>query len=305
VTVGSLGYAGTSHRLSGAGLGLRCGPLSLRILSDQPLLWRGVLRLYEDHPLVPDSEFCDGQIVIRRMGGLGRWFRPEVQAHFDHQPIFEPVPQAHALALLEWMLNWLVSAHVHQFAIVHAATLERGGLALMLPAPSGSGKSTLCAALAHRGWRVLSDELALIDVDSGQLHALARPVSLKNRSIDLLRGFAPEAVLSEPAHGTPKGTMAFMKLPAEHVRRMHETARARWIVKPQWRADAAPALAVRAKADTLMDLGRNAINLDLAGGRGFHRLADLVAGSDCLDLTYGALDDGVALLDAMARGRAT
>jgi hypothetical protein len=41
--------------------------------------------------------------------------------------------------------------------------LERGGRALLLPAPSGSGKSTLCAGLAFNGWRLLSDELALLD----------------------------------------------------------------------------------------------------------------------------------------------
>ena len=99
-------------------------------------------------------------------------------------------------------MNWCISAHAHQFLILHAAVLERGGVALIMPAPPGSGKSTLCAALALSGWRLLSDELALIDPGSGRVWPLCRPVSLKNRSIEVIRHFAPEAVFGPVAEGT-------------------------------------------------------------------------------------------------------
>ena len=66
-----------------------------------------------------------------------------------------------------------------RYLIIHAAVVERNGFALLLPAPPGSGKSTLCAGLIHHGWRLLSDELALIDPETATLQAIPRPVSLK------------------------------------------------------------------------------------------------------------------------------
>jgi serine kinase of HPr protein (carbohydrate metabolism regulator) len=53
-----------------------------------------------------------------------------------------------------------------------------GGKGVLLSAVSGSGKSTLSAELALNGWRLLSDELALIDSEV-KLVPLTRPVSLK------------------------------------------------------------------------------------------------------------------------------
>jgi hypothetical protein len=65
--------------------------------------------------------------------------------------------------------------------------LERGGRALILPAPSGSGKSTLCAALAFSGWRLLSDELALLAPDHGMSFRCPDPSAGKNESIEAVR----------------------------------------------------------------------------------------------------------------------
>ena len=81
--------------------------------------------------------------------------------------------------MLEAGLNWCIGNLAHQYLVIHSATLERGGRALLMPAPPGSGKSTLCAALITRGWRLLSDEFALVDPATGLLVPVPRPVALK------------------------------------------------------------------------------------------------------------------------------
>lgn len=45
----------------------------------------------------------------------------------------------------------------------------------MLVGTTGAGKSTLCAALCADGWRLLSDEMALIEPDTGRLRGMGRP----------------------------------------------------------------------------------------------------------------------------------
>jgi len=270
------------------------------IRSTLPEIARGIALLYAEHPVEADEAFADFHVRIARPRGLRRWVRPQVQFHFDGTPPFHPLPGDQAFPILEWGLNWCVSAHCHQYLIVHAAAVERAGQALLLPAPPGSGKSTLCAALVHRGWRLLSDELALLDPATHAIVPLARPVSLKNASIELIRRFAPEAVLGETVHDTLKGSVAHMKPPQDAVRRSLEPAAPRWIVMPRYEARAAAArLTPLARGQAFMQLADSAFNYHLHGRAGFELLADVVEGCECFELAYANLEEALAALEGM------
>jgi HprK-related kinase A len=293
------------QRLAGAGLSIRTGPFVYRLRSTAPELAEPLWLHYRGFPLAGADTFHDFEVELQRPGGLRRWWRPQVRFRFDGAETFEPLPRAHAYPLLEWAMNWCVSTHVTRWLLLHAAVVEKGGRAAVLPAPPGSGKSTLCAALVNRGWRLLSDELALVALDgSGTVHALARPVSLKNRSIDVIRAFAPEAVFNTPVPGTAKGTVAHMRAPAEHVRRVDEPAQAAWVVFPRWRAQAAVRLRGRERAATVVELARNSFNYGTLGLVGFEAMSALVESCACFDFEYGQLDDAIATFDALAAGSA-
>ena len=219
VTVGQLAELDLVDRLRGPGLALRAGPFQFRIFSPHRLVAAGVARMYCDMPLANPNRVIDFELEVARGTGLRRWMRPQACFLFDGQRVFEPLPEGHAYPLLEWAMNWCVSAHAHQFLILHAAVLEREGGVLVMPAPPGSGKSTLCAALVHSGWRLLSDELALVSLSDGMIWPLCRPIGLKNHSIGVLQAFAPSAVFSGLTLGTAKGTVAHMKVPREQIGR--------------------------------------------------------------------------------------
>jgi HprK-related kinase A len=274
------------------GLYLRTGPVVSCITSSQPLLAEGIALHYAGHAV--ESDFADFHVRIDRPRNLRRWYRPQVHFFFDDTPSFHPLPADQAFPMLEWGLNWCVTNHCHQYLIIHAAVLEKHGKALLLPAPPGSGKSTLCAGLAHSGWRLLSDELALIDPRSGHVVPLPRPVSLKNQSIDVLRQFAPQAVFNRTVDDTIKGSVAHMRAPGESLARAAETAAPGWIVMPRFESGAMPQLQNISRARGMMALIENAFNFDLHGRRGFDTLGDFVDRCSCYTFTYGSLADAIA-----------
>jgi HprK-related kinase A len=300
LTVASLTRSQLETRLAGPGLTVRTGAFVSRILSPIGHVAEGISLLYGDYPLEDDG-FADFHVRLQGAKGLRRWHRPQVRFDLDGLEPFEPLPEAHAFPMLEWALNWCISTRAHAYLMVHAAVIEKDGLAMVLPAPPGSGKSTLCAALVNRGWRLLSDELALFRPEDARLVPVPRPVSLKNRSIDVIRDYVPGAVFSNPVSNTTKGTVAHLKAPSASVARAHETARPAWVVFPKYEAGAATSLAPIPRARAFLRVAENAFNYSHMGVLGFRTLADAMAGCASYDFRYSNLDEAVALFAALER----
>ena len=286
------------QQLQGAGLRLRTGPVVTSIRSRLDAVANGISLHYAEHSVEDPSGFADFHVSVQHPFGPRRWIAPQVVFHFDGTASFAPLPGDQGFPMLEWGLNWCVSSHCHQFLIIHAAVLERGGRALLLPAPSGSGKSTLCAGLAFNGWRLLSDELALLDPVQGSVTALPRPVSLKNESIEAIRSFAPEAIFGTVVRETVKGSVAYVKPPRAAVAGAAQPALPAWIVYPRFAAGAKAMLEPMPKARAFMDLVGCAFNYNVHGRQGFAALTRLVDTADCYAFSYGRLEDAVAIFDA-------
>jgi HprK-related kinase A len=150
-----------------------------------------------------------------------------------------------------------------------------------------------------RGWRLLSDELALISTTDGQLNPIPRPISLKNESIAVIKGFAPDATIGPEFVETKKGTVAHMKAPTESVERAEELAVPTWLINPKYQTGVTATLDPRPKGRTLINVLKNAFNYNLLGLTGFETVARLIDGSEPYDLVYGELNEAVALLDKL------
>lgn len=292
------------RRLRGAGLRLRVEPVTVRLQSKVDSIARGVALHYAEYPVEPDDGFADFHIGIDRPSGWRRWYRPQVVFRFDCDLPFAPLPGDQGFPMLEWGLNWCVTSHCHQFVTLHAAIVERDGCALILPAPPGSGKSTLCAGLAFGGWRLLSDELTILDPADGSAVPAPRPISLKNASIDVIKAFAPHAVFGPTVEETIKGRVAHARAPLDAVQRASERAQPRWIVLPRYEAGAPTRLTPLSKAQAVVRLVENAFNINVHGVHGFELLARLVDGCDCFEFRYSRLDEAVALFDSLAQKHA-
>jgi HprK-related kinase A len=298
--LGELAPGELAARLRSPGLRLRTGPFVTQVHSRLEDVAVGLAAAYPEHTLADAGDFVDFVVGVARPRGWRRWLRSQVEFAFDGEPLFNPLPGDQGFALLEWGLNWCVSAHGLQYVTLHGAVLERHGRALLLPAPSGSGKSTLCAALAFHGWRLLSDELTLIQPTSAQVVPLPRPISLKNASIEVIRSWAPQAAFSRVVRDTTKGDVAHCRPPVDAVAREQETADPAWIVLPRYAAGASAQLTPLPKARALMQLIESTFAFNVQRRRGFDALVRLVDRCDCFEFNYGRLDDAVPLLEAMA-----
>lgn len=288
-------------QLAGAGVCLDCGPYVVRITSSLREVATGLRFHYADFPLHASRGFVDFDIVVRHTSLLRRFLRPQANFYCDGKVPFKPVPASQAFPMLEWGLNWVISTHAHDHLVLHGAVLERGGRALILAADPGSGKSTLCAGLVNAGWRLLSDELTLIDLDCGSIRAIARPVSLKNESIDVVRAFGAHARVGAICTGTTKGAVAHLRPPLESVERRGESADPAWIVFPAFTRDGKLSVQAVGKAAAFMELTRHAFNYAPLSESAFEALVRVTDACDIYRMSYGGLDEVVPLLDRMSR----
>ena len=297
-TLGQLSINDLTRRLA-VGLTLVTGPFRFRVQSRQSGVARGLATLYADFPIEDDCGFRDFHIRVDHVVGPRRWFRPQVNFWLDGNTPFKPLPVNHAFALLEWGMNWCIAGHSHHYLLLHAAVLERNGRCVVLPGDPGAGKSTLTAALTLSGWRLLSDELTIIDRADGLIVPLARPVSLKNQSIEIIRAFDASAVLGELAYDTHKGTVSHLRPTADSVARMGEKGRAAHIVFPRWKAGASTRLDTHSKADAFMHAANHAFNYSLLGRLGFDLNAGLIDACDCWDFEYSELSEALKTFEEL------
>ncbi len=282
-----------------SGLSLATGPFVFRIHSPLADVAAGLHWLYADFPL-SEGPFADFHVRVDKVAGPRRYYRPQVQFGMDGLTPFKPLPRPQAFAMMEWGMNWCIAVTAHYYLMLHAAVLERDGLALIMPGDPGAGKSTLTAALMLSGWRLLSDEIALIDRHDGLLRGLARPVSLKNASIGIVRDFDPQSEFGDTAHDTHKGSVAHLKPSGDSVLRVEEPARPAWIVFPRWKAGAEASLTPHSKSAAFLHLASHAFNYSVLGQIGFQQAAALMDACSCWDFEYGRLEDAIRVFRELA-----
>lgn len=301
MNLGALSAPELASRLARGGIDVDTGPFVVRVETEIPALAEEMRLLYQDFPL-DQGGLADFHVAVRRPAGplgLRRWWRPQAMVYLDDTRPFEPLPADMAVPMLEWSINWCAATQANQYVMIHAAVLERDGRALVLPGVTGAGKSTLCAGLTLRGWRLFSDEFALIRPADGLVDPWPRPISLKNASIDVIRAWAPDARMSTPVPNTNKGTVAHVRPPAASVARAGEPAMPAWIVFPTFARDAAPRLTPMPRARAFFRLADCSFNYESLGIRGFATLSRMIDGCDAYEFTYSSLEDAVRLLGAV------
>ena len=286
MTIGDLTNRELRARLRAGRLRFRLGPFLVAAQSPFGDVADSLALLYDTYSLAPDGVGAHFNVQVAPPSLARRFLRRQAQFDTDGQRPFIPLPRSMAPLMFEAGLNWCVGSLANHLIVIHSATLERNGRGLLMPAPPGSGKSTLCAALVARGWRLLSDEFALIDPASGDLLPVPRPVALKNGSIDVVRAWAPDAQFGPAALNNEGQVVAYMKPPAASVAAADERCVPWLVVVPRYAAGESATMTRMSRARTVLHLAESSFNYNLHGRRGFECLAEIGDRARAASLRY-------------------
>lgn len=287
--LGHLAADDFSQRLAHGELPLRVGPYIYNVQCNLPAVAAGIATLYGDFPLADPGEFVDYDVAILCSGLLQR-NRGEAKFLFDKKSPFDAIPIGQAYAFLEWGMNWCVSLHSNEYLKLHAAAVSRGDIAIIMPGVPGAGKSTLSAALGLSGWRILSDEHALIPPGTTQIVPLCRPVSLKNESIEAIKSFSPSAIFGPVSKETHKGVVVHMKADLRPDSHDRNSLQARAMIFPRYTRNEPQRLSPRRRTESFILAAYHSFNYSLLCETGFEAMKTLIENIDCYDLVYHDLD---------------
>lgn len=217
---------------------LRIGPATFRIGSAWGKPIDELARLYAGYPDVGGA-IADFTVRLQPTSLLRRWVRPSIFITGDHGLAdAAPMSLAHGLLAAEMGMNLQMALGWRRHLLLHASSAEKDGRVLVMTGESGSGKSTLAALLGERGWRLMGDEFALLDMATGAILPFPRLVSLKNRAIDVVAAEVGEGRMGPLLRATAKGDIRHMAPRGEAVARMDEGGRPALLLFPRFGHDA-------------------------------------------------------------------
>ena len=180
---------------------------------------------------------------------------------------------------------------------MHAGVLAKDNKAILLPAHPGSGKSTTSCAFMKHGWRLLSDELALITPNTLTVTPFVRPVCLKNASVDIVSEWLPEQAKSDIAPNTHKGDVAHLAPTEISWREKASTASLSAVVLRSYRADTYCEIQPLTHRQAFNQIYEHCFNIGILGAQGFSTLAGIADKVSAYHITFNEADEIVSFIE--------
>jgi len=284
-------------------LGMELGPISMLLKGHCSSLVDFLVDTYRDAPVCTQiGDVTDVSLHVRAPNMLRRFVRRQVIPDPGFLVPAVPLPPRLAPLALEMGLNLAIALKICRFVTFHSAVLANQKGAMLVSAKSGGGKSTLASALMESGYRLLSDEFGLLDMNDSSLVPHPRPVSLKGKSIDIVKDMVGEEWVSPKLTGTPKGDIAYFRPRPSDIAQAHTSAKCKLIIFPRFSEGAAVRVRPVPRSETMMRLIPSSTNYHLLGEASFEALANMVEASKAYEITYGNTEDSLKLVADLAEG---
>ncbi|MBC7987952.1 MAG: HprK-related kinase A [Sphingomonadaceae bacterium] len=273
-------------------LALQVGPVGLRIGSAWKRPIDELRALYRGYPAPAIPDFT---VRLEPAKPWRRFVKPSIFIGGDFiLPDAAPLALAHGLLAAEMGMNLQMALGQRRFLLLHAAAVEREGRALLMTGVSGAGKSTLAALLGERGWRLMGDEFALLEMATGLVHAFPRAVSLKNEAVGLFGDVAADR-FGPLMEDTPKGAIRHLRPRDDAIARMTEPARPALLLFPRYGFEAETREI--GQAEVFVRLTQASTNYVALGEAAFDALTGFVREIPARAIDYPNTDTAVAMVE--------
>lgn len=196
-------------------------------------------------------------------------------------------------------LFWEQSIERYDFLFyIHAGVVGTGDACILLPAAAGSGKSSLTAALVHRGYRYLSDEVALIKPNTFLVPPVPLAVCLKSTGWDVMSRYFPD--LRQLMRHQRLDSKVVRYVPPAPASVQHTDARVSHVVFPRYAATAPTEIRPIARSAALRRMMGECWACGHLNPTNVAELIHWIANIDCYELSFASLEDAVDLVNQVA-----
>jgi len=290
----------TDFRVQRAQLGprfFRIGEIDVCVRSEVPDVLPELALLYGDWE---QNHLVDGLTVSvqRRRSRYTGGRRFIIDGGGDQ--LFSVKRMEEILPHVEWAVNWEVVKRVERFLQVHAAVMQRGSAACVMPGSPGSGKTTLAAGLLSRGWRLLSDEFALVSPQSGRVHPYPKALCIKQGSMQVVRSLGLPLMASRCYKKGRKGRVAYVSPAVMQCDCVGEACPIGCVLFPTYRVGARPKTEPMSRGEAVFELNRLAFNGQRFGAQAMAILDRTLTGVRCYRLVSGEIRSTCDLVEQVS-----
>jgi hypothetical protein len=206
--------------------------------------------------------------------------------------------EALAPTIKAYITDRMIRSDRSAFAL-HAASLAKGGLGLLLCGEPGAGKSTLTLQLVDAGFQYAGDDVALIGSD-GMIHGIPFALTIKPGSWELLSRLRSD-LRDVATYRRPDGALV-RYVPAADVH--HGNLSVNWIIFLNRAQNGSVRLAPLDQLDSMKRLIASGFAADgKLSQAGFGALKGIVGQAKSFELTYCESTEARRLLMDLCDGR--
>lgn len=196
-------------------------------------------------------------------------------------------------------LRSLLYAHAPYDVAFHAAMVAGDHRGILLSAPREAGKSTLAAHLIARGFDLVTDEPALLNLDTGLVSPLDMPVSLKEGSWSLFHHEWPHLDTAPVHRRSDSMRIKLLHPPPERKSRLPR--RLTHIVFPRYSPSSSASVEAVSPVRALAFLNHGGMLLAAHLDKDmFEALLRLICQTPAFEVRYNSLRDAERLIQSVA-----